>query len=120
MTLTTHFVLWCLAVFLMLLEGTIIYLIWTRAIDLKLLISEKDGSASLSRFQFLIFTFLITSIFLILAFNESGGIGFPNVPKSVLGLMGISGGTYITSKGIQKTAEHKSEEGSEKEGRWTR
>ena len=102
MTSATHFMLWCLAVFLMLLEGLIIYLIGTRTIDLKFLISEQDGSASLSRFQFLIFTFLIATLFLILAFAKAGGIGWPDVPNSVLGLMGISGGTYITSKGIQK------------------
>ena len=120
MTSATQFILWCLAVFLMLLEGLIIYLIVTRAIDLKLLISEKDGSASLSRLQFLIFTFLIASLFLIIAFAKAGGIGWPDVPNSILGLMGISGGTYITSKGIQKTAEHKSQDRSATEGRWTR
>ena len=120
MTFATHFILWCLAVFLMLLEGLIIYFIMTRTIDLKFLISEKDGRASLSRFQLLIFTFLITSLFLILAFAKEGGLGWPDVPNSVLGLLGISGGTYLTSKGIQKTAEHKSEGASEKEGRWTR
>jgi hypothetical protein len=120
MTSATHFILWCLAIFLMLLEALIIYLIATRNIDLKFLISEKDGFASLSRFQLLIFTFLITSLFLILAFAKEGGIGWPDVPDSVLGLLGISGGTYLTSKGIQKTAEHKSEGVSGKEGRWIR
>ena len=120
MTSATHFILWCLAIFLMLLEVLIIYLVATRAIDLKLLLSEKDGSASLSRFQLLIFTFMITSLFLILAFTKTGGIGWPDVPNSVLGLLGISGGTYLTSKGIQKTAEHKSEGASGQTGRWTR
>ena len=104
----------------MLLEVLIIYLIWTRSIDLKFLLSEKDGSASLSRFQLLVFTFMIASLFLILTFTKTGGIGWPSVPNSVLGLLGISGGTYLTSKGIQKTAEHKSEGASGQSGRWTR
>ncbi len=70
-------------------------------IDLKKLVSETDDSgASLSRFQFLIFTFVISmSLFWIILVNT----GFPdNIPKDILILLGISGGSYLGSKGIQK------------------
>ncbi len=70
-------------------------------IDLKKLVSETDDSgASLPRFQFLIFTFVISmSLFWIILVNT----GFPdNIPKDILILLGISGGSYLGSKGIQK------------------
>ena len=71
--------------------------------DIKLtgIISEPDGSkASLSRFQFLLFTFVIAGLYLVLSL-ESGN--FVDVPESVLALLGISGGSYLVSKGIGKT-----------------
>jgi len=51
--------------------------------------------ASLARFQFLIFTFVIAGLFLLLSI-EAGT--FVDVPTNVLGLMGISGGTYVVGK----------------------
>jgi hypothetical protein len=87
-------------------------------IDLSRLISEANGDASMSRFQFLIFTFVIGgSYFLMVVWSltatEGGGtvlttdgvLNLPNIPAGVLGLIGISGGSYLVSKGIQKTAE---------------
>lgn len=71
-------------------------------IDLRYLVSEKDGPASLSRFQFLLFTFVISVCVLVLTL-ESGE--FPRLSQDVLALLGISGGTYLVSKGIQKSAE---------------
>ena len=74
--------------------------------ELKLagLISEPDdgdeskmGKASLSRFQFLIFTFVIAGLFLMLSI-ETGG--FVDIPTNVLGLLGISGGSFIVSKAV--------------------
>lgn len=51
--------------------------------------------ASLSRFQFLIFTFVIAGLFLMLSI-EAGT--FVDIPQNVLLLLGISGGTYVVSK----------------------
>lgn len=34
-----------------------------------------------------------------------GDLKLPDIPSGVLGLLGISGGSYVLSKGIQKTAE---------------
>ena len=57
--------------------------------------------ASLSRFQFLIFTFVVAGLFLLLSI-EAGA--FVEVPPTVLGLIGISGGSFIVSKGISSNS----------------
>jgi len=69
-------------------------------IDLSLLLSESTGGASMSRFQLLIFTFVIALSFFLLVANSKQ---FPNVPPDVLALLGISASTYAVSKGIQAT-----------------
>jgi len=67
-------------------------------IDVSQLLEEETGGASTSRFQLLIFTFVIgLSFVLIVACNCS----FPEVPANVLALLGISASTYGVSKGIQ-------------------
>jgi hypothetical protein len=71
----------------------------TGRIDLSLLLSEPDsgGKASMSRFQLLIFTFVIAfSLFLITVSTKK----FPAVPPEILTLLGISASTYAVSKGI--------------------
>lgn len=65
------------------------------------LICEPDGKASLSRFQLLLFTFVIAGLFMVLSI-ELGA--FIDVPNGVLGLLGISGGSYVISKGVGKGA----------------
>lgn len=66
--------------------------------NLSRLISEPNGDASLSRFQFLIFTFVIAlSLFLVIVAKGD----FPTIPGTVLSLLGISGSSYLVSKGIQ-------------------
>ncbi len=73
----------------------------TGKIDISNLIGEHGGGASMSRFQLLIFTFVIAfSFFLIVAHLKH----FPDVPANVLALLGISGSTYAVSKGIQAGA----------------
>jgi uncharacterized membrane protein len=86
--------------FVGLLGLVVIWNIFTGKIDLRLLVSEKDGPASLSRFQFLIFTFVVGMCLLVLTL-ESGE--FPKLDPNILGLMGISGGSYLVSKGIQRS-----------------
>lgn len=96
-----------------LLDGTI---------DLTWLLSEKAGSddpnskpiASMSRFQLLVFTFVIAiSFFLVVVANVKmlqlrGNAEhlplIPEVPKGVLGLLGISASSYAVSKAIQQGA----------------
>ncbi len=68
-------------------------------IDLKDLISEADGKASLSRFQALLFTFVFV-ISLALIVMRTGQ--FPTeVPLGVWALLAGSLGTYLASKGMQ-------------------
>ncbi len=68
-------------------------------IDLTTLLGEHGGGASMSRFQLLIFTFVIGLSFFLLVTEGKGA--FPEVPAGVLALLGISASTYGISKGIQ-------------------
>ena len=70
-------------------------------IDISQLLTESGGGASMSRFQLLIFTFVIgLSFFLIVV--STGKFPSP-IPSEVLTLLGISATTYGVSKGIQAT-----------------
>jgi hypothetical protein len=73
-------------------------------IDISAILEEKAANgttagASMSRFQLLIFTFVIAlSLFLIVVHTGC----FPKtIPPEVLTLLGISASTYAVSKGIQ-------------------
>ena len=55
------------------------------------------GKASLARFQFLLFTFVVAGLFLMLSIEVGQ---FVNIPANVLGLIGISGGSFVLSKAI--------------------
>ena len=72
-------------------------------VDLRYLIAGADGDASLSRFQFLIFTFVIAlGLFLIIV--SVNPPAFPTIPAGILALLGISGGSYVTSKAVDTNA----------------
>jgi hypothetical protein len=87
-------------------------LIWkiaTNQIDLTHLLSDDDGMASTSRFQLIIFIFVVAlSFFLVVVSNvkirQYGGgsstEGLPDVPGGVLALLGISASSYLVSRGI--------------------
>jgi hypothetical protein len=92
---------WVALGFLALLGVAILYYVFTERIDLSGLISEPNGDASMSRFQLLIFTFVIAaSLFLIIAAPNPPV--FPKeIPQGILILLGISSSSYLVSKGIQ-------------------
>ena len=80
-------------------------------IDLSLLLSEPKGTdaqgnplsgASMSRFQLLIFTFVI-ALSLVLIIIANGATKFPAIPSEILVLLGISASTYAVGKGIQSS-----------------
>jgi hypothetical protein len=74
--------------------------IWKGTIKLDGLLAEEgpgDSKASLSRFQFLVFTFVIAGLYLLLSI-EAGT--FVDIPVNVLALLGISGGSYVLSKSV--------------------
>jgi hypothetical protein len=73
-------------------------------IDISMLLSEADGKASMSRFQLLIFTFVIGVSFFLVVLCECK---IPDVPSQVLTLLGISASTYGVSKGIQASTTDK-------------
>ncbi len=93
----------------------ILWYMVTGRINLEKLISEDDGTASLSRFQFLVFTFVIAmSLFLVIVGKTPPAFP-PDIPPEILALLGISGGSYVISKGIQKGAESKKDKGKDVE-----
>lgn len=88
-----------------LLGIAVLWLIYDGTIDLSRLISEANGDASISRFQFLVFTFVISlSLFLVIVAGQSGDgkkPAFPNeIPAGILTLLGISGSSYAVGKAI--------------------
>jgi hypothetical protein len=93
---------WILTVFIGLLAVMIVIKIWKGDIDLNYLISDENGWASLSRFQFLLFTFVVgMSLFYLVVADAPPK--YPTIPKEILALLGISGGSYVVSKGIQNS-----------------
>src|ERR1700751_3977764 len=82
----------------------ILWQIFNGRIDLTRLISEPNGDASMSRFQFLVFTFVISlSLFLVIVAgkNGDGKPAFPeSIPGGILTLLGISGSSYAVGKAI--------------------
>jgi len=70
-------------------------------IDISKLLTEDGGGASMSRFQLLIFTFVIGLSFFLVVISSAE---LPNVPANALALLGISATTDGVSKGIQASA----------------
>jgi hypothetical protein len=90
---------------ILLFAAMVLWKIYKGEIELAGLLTEppapgtdpKDAKASLSRFQFLIFTFVVAGLFLLLSI-EAGT--FVDVPQNVLVLLGISGGSYVIAKAV--------------------
>jgi hypothetical protein len=93
---------WVLTIFVGLLGLVILWLIITGRISLDKLISDEQGNASLARFQFLVFTFVIALTLAYLVFRKEPA-GYPEVPGQILALLGISGASYTVAKGIQSS-----------------
>lgn len=89
-----------LCAFIGLLAGTIIAWIWMGKIDLSGMLCEANGMASMSRFQLLIFTFVIAISLFTMVEKGVNPNGFPEIPNGVLTLLGISASTYAVGKGI--------------------
>src|SRR6185369_3029208 len=91
---------WLLTVIIALLALKILIKVFRDEIDLEFLISDENGDASLSRFQFLVFTFVVAmSLFYLIVIKSPPD--YPAIPNQILALLGISGGSYVLSKGIQ-------------------
>jgi hypothetical protein len=83
-----------------LLAVTLLLLVWKGRIDLSGLITEANGSASVSRFQLVIFTMVIGLALFVLTMKDGK---FPIISNQVLLLLGISASTYAVGKGISFT-----------------
>jgi len=91
---------WLLTLIIATLAAKILIKVWRDEIDLEFLISDENGDASLSRFQFLVFTFVVAmSLFYLIVIKDPPN--YPAIPNQILALLGISGGSYVLSKGIQ-------------------
>ncbi|MFN7938086.1 MAG: hypothetical protein U0R19_32455 [Bryobacteraceae bacterium] len=98
--------------FLILVLGLQICLhVATGKIDLAFLISDSEGFASMGRFQLLVFTFVVALSFFLVVLEKKG---LPDIPASVLTLLGISASTFAVSKSVD--ASEKSEEEKPKDG----
>ena len=95
---------WIVTILIAAFALAIIYKMIKGDINLMYLIAGADGDASLSRFQFLIFTFVIAlGLFLIVL--SANPPAFPaTIPGGILALLGISGGSYVTSKAVDANA----------------
>lgn len=80
-----------------LLCAMLLYKMWTNQINLSTLLKEANGDASMSRFQLLVFT-LVVAVGLYLYMLKH--LALPDVPQSILTLLGISASTYAAGKGI--------------------
>jgi hypothetical protein len=90
---------WIVAGILGILAIAILWKIFSGEIDISHLLNEANGSASMSRFQLLIFTFVVAaSLFYLVEKNKEAK--FPDIPSGVLTLIGISASTYAVGKGI--------------------
>src|ERR1700722_3935472 len=89
-------------VFLGALALVLLFKIATDKIDLEWLVSEDNGHASISRFQLLIFSFVV-AISLVKIVEEKKE--FPKIDSSILTLLGISASTYAVGKSIQKAGQ---------------
>ncbi len=84
------------------LVGTVLVHIWQGKIDLSKLLSEENGDASMSRFQLLVFTFVI-ALGMVVGLVRTGD--FPDLSEDHFILLGISAGSYLGAKVVQKARE---------------
>lgn len=89
---------YALLIFLFFLSMVVLLQIIQNKIDLSEMLDELSGGASMSRFQLLVFTFVIAFSFFVVVANQGG---FPEIPTNVLALLGVSASTYAVSKGLQ-------------------
>ena len=101
---------WIVIAFVGASAGVILWKIARNDIDLKHLISEPGGDASLSRFQFLIFTFVVAMSLFMVTLGQDVPAFPDSIPPGVFALLGISGGSYVISKGIQANRDMKEKE----------
>jgi hypothetical protein len=97
----SELMMWIGVAFLLIMGALCLILlikIWKNEINLSTLLDEADGDASMSRFQLLVFTLVFAVGFFLYILKY---MNLPDIPNSVLVLLGISASTYAAGKGIQ-------------------
>lgn len=102
-----------LAILIFLFGVIVLYALAVGELRLDRLVNEANGDASMSRFQLLIFTFTIALSFVYLVLYGPGK--FPDIPKEVLILLGISASTYGVGKGLQVVSDSSTPPGTPNE-----
>ena len=103
---------------IVLFAAAVLYQIGSGGIPLAGIISEpEDGpshmgkpKASLSRFQFLIFTFVVAGLFLMLSIEAGRMV---EIPTNVLVLIGLSGTGFLAGKAVTNAAQAPQDEGGD-------
>jgi FtsH-binding integral membrane protein len=95
---------WAAALMVVGLGTYVLFRIYRGKIDLDAVVGDKNGDASMGRFQILIFTFVVAFCFLYVV-TAPNADGLPDVPASVLTMLGISGSAFLVSKGIDGETE---------------
>ena len=95
---------WIVTVLIAAFALAIIYKMIKGDINLMYLIAGAEGDASLARFQFLIFTFVIALGLFLIILSANPPMFPKEISGGVLALLGISGGSYVTSKAVDANA----------------
>ena len=83
--------------FMGILSGLLLWKMARNEINLATILNESNGDASISRFQLLLFSMIVgVGLFLYMLNN----LALPDIPNSILVLLGISASTYAAGKGI--------------------
>ncbi|HZF14546.1 MAG TPA: hypothetical protein VE046_01260 [Steroidobacteraceae bacterium] len=107
-----RWIYWALVILIIGFAVLVFYRLWR--VDFTGIIQEPGtDKASLSRFQFLLFTFVIAGLYLVFCIDTGD---FIEIPGSVLALMGISGGSYVVSKGISEETTRRKIDAAAKHG----
>jgi uncharacterized BrkB/YihY/UPF0761 family membrane protein len=95
---------WIVTVLIAAFALAIIYKMVKGEINLMYLIAGAEGDASLARFQFLVFTFVIALGLFLIILSETPPKFPDTISGGVLALLGISGGSYVTAKAVDANA----------------
>jgi archaellum biogenesis protein FlaJ (TadC family) len=84
-------------VFMGILSGLLLWKMAKNEINLATILNESNGDASISRFQLLLFSMVVAVGLFLVMINK---LALPDIPNSILVLLGISASTYAAGKGI--------------------
>jgi hypothetical protein len=72
------------------------------------LLTNKDGSLSLHKLQYLVWTFVAIGVFLV-SLDQSTRLTLPDIDTTLLVLSGIGAGTYLSQKLVPQSADEKTQ-----------